>query len=770
MNAFSKVPPRRLNEAELDSLVDAYLLREAQRDAAFRDHRQTTLERFLERLGRAHRRALTRSLFGSLRVPGWASLRRRQGRVRETSDGTPVNKGQIVALPTAVPRHLIRAGVVAALVATTMLGLEPLARPVLQGLGSEEAHRALVAVRCGQATMLRDEAAALVGAHRMGGGGSCDDVHLSAPFDRDTARQIAEAVGVLEGRWKRGPLTLFGQDIVGFARAMVSSIELGLRGIDRMEALVSRNSGRPLTWIPIAGSPPMLSAFEALIGQPNAVSGVMTKARHIWSAMLFDAQHLGEDTARAHFLAQQMTVIRVQGRALAGALAAEVLFGGPPRNLGQVCLFAAASGFHLYSPYEGASERWMALSEQRLARAKGRAKACVDALAAGNELVDARAEIDRFVLPQPGLPPLPAAVTLTVADALGMRAISARPPEAVLTLNLAAQRASAAPVEEILAGIGSRLPERLCFAGDCDVRADYLVAIAEVAGDTLPLRAVFTNRHRMLFGPYQRQDDGTVVALTPAFGLGSQHKVLLALIAARHGETRLCNRRVAAIRNTSGPAPVDGCASGDGWIPIHEAMGRSMNLPWIDLAARHSAEVDVLELALGFRGTPTGPAAAALGVGRVAPPERFIALMAALERAHRGEPPRTDGLSLLVGSPSFGIDLEALGYSRDAAGRAASHLVASISEPHGTLRNLRRQLAGTGCVPRLGKTGTGETTTGEARSRTATVAVACGGRRYVAFAAIDSGHGRTPIGSITARDVGALIVAALSGVLPDGQP
>jgi hypothetical protein len=285
--------------------------------------------------------------------------------------------------------------------------------------------------------------------------------------------------------------------------------------------------------------------------------------------------------------------------------------------------------------------------------------------------------------------------------------------------------------------------------------------VAEIVGDALPLRVAAVNRHGALFGPVAQGPAG-IERRAPAFGLASQHKAPLALVAAAHGEERLCDRAAGGIRNAAGSSPVTACEPGRaaGWVAADMAMGRSLNLPWIDLVARHRAEVDALERALGLLGHPAGPAETAMGLGRTAPPERFMSLMAAYARAAAGEPARTEGLSLFAGQPMLPVDLAAMGYAPAVSARAARMLAAPL-EPEGTLRALPPRLAPLGCRGIVGKSGTAETEAGAARARSATIVAECGGRRFVVFAMLDSGRGDRALGQIRHSDLAALIAAAL---------
>lgn len=119
---------------------------------------------------------------------------------------------------------------------------------------------------------------------------------------------------------------------------------------------------------------------------------------------------------------------------------------------------------------------------------------------------------------------------------------------------------------------------------------------------------------------------------------------------------------------------------------------------------------------------------------------------------------------VLDGYPARSVDLEAVGFEADVV-RETAALFSAPFEESGTLRYLPDQLRPLGCTPTLGKTGTTEIAGGGlARSRTATVVVSCGDRRFVVFASIESSIAQQPVGAITARELGELIAAALSGL------
>ena len=778
MNAPSpppRSPARQLSEAELERLVDRILAEERRRAAAFRRHRATDLERFLKRLARKRRRhALRRLLARMPSLPRLSMPHISMPRVsmralmpaRATTAATADSDADTRRRRPALHRRLSLPLIALLLAAKLAVGLlaEPMLTPLLARVPSEMAEQAGAAMRCGDAALLRDASGEAIGVLPVHPDIACQETHLTAPFDDDTARRIAEAIGVLEGRWKRGPLTLLGQDLVGLTRGAAFEVERTARGLSRKEAVQLWLDGERPTRLPPRGSGPILSAFEALNGQADAVDGPRAKLANIGAAMTFVATRLQDDElARAHFLSGRMTALHGTGRPLAGAVAAEALFGGPPQDLGEICLFAAASTFHLYQDLPVYGEA----VDRRHGRALKRAEVCAKRLAEdAAELAAAQEVIAGFANPTRMLPVIRGSKRIAVRDAMIAAETPSRQGGTRLTLDEAAQRDAEAAFEELMPDLSDRLDPGLCLSGACEVPADYLFAVAEIADDDLPLRSVLTNRHRTLFGPFERTADGAVRPRAPSFGLGSQHKALLALVALRNEEEELCNRRSGPITNTSGPEPVNACVEDqpEGWVDIATAFGISMNLPWVDVARRHGAQMHGLETGLGFLGDPAGPGGAAMGVGRRAPPERFMALFAALTRAKLGAPAQTDGLMLLDGYPARPVDLADLGYGGDTVHRAADLFAAPLA-PDGTLRGLSERLAPLGCAALMGKTGTTEVSSdARARSRSATVAVRCGARNFVVFAGIESTRSDTPLGAINARDLEKGIAAALAGV------
>lgn len=764
MNAPFNHRPRRLSDDDLESIARVLRDDQAYRAKVLASCRTTDTGLLL--------RKLSQSRIGA-GIRGWAARLLQPFRNGASPDAViAVAPGKPFRIDTQAARRIMRGtrprrmGWAALAAALLFLGpwlVEVALRPLGPTLGNDLVARVEHATECQQTVHLVNDRGETAGLFRGAPGKACGQASFSSRFDDGRALRIAEAIGVLEGGWQAGPLAPFGQDYMRLVIASLSQVELKLRGIKRLDAIALRDQGKKVTFFPLAGSAPILSAFEQLADDAGSIQKARSKMANIRATAIYTVKHLPDDQSRAHFLSSGMIVYKPYGRpGLAGGHAAEVLFGGAPDSLAEVCLFAAASGFFLKQAGPALPDTWNKQAVDRHERAKKRAKACAGQLAASEaERVAALAEIEAFRLPVGGPPKVGKDLSILVQDSLAGR--TPPTPGKPVATPLVTDRLSSGRVrvDAALADLAPRLAPGLCIK-DCARELHHLIAVAEIEGDALHLRAAFTNRHHMLFGP-PPDSDGTLRA--PAFGLASLHKVPLTLVAARHGEDRLCNRVQGDIRNAHGPAPEADCGPGldKGWVATDTALAISMNLPWIDLASRHMAEVSALETALGFLGDGAGPGGAALGTGRRAPPERMMALMAAFDRAAQGEPARTRGLSLLQDGPgAFAVDLPAMGYAPQHAASAAHWLEAPLAKD-GTLASLTGAMQAIGCRAVLGKTGSPEIEDSRARARLAVATIACGQRRFVAFAQVDSGRGDMPLGRITAADLSALIAAAIAG-------
>jgi len=647
---------------------------------------------------------------------------------------------------------------------------EPISRDWVASRESPSADIALRAMACGDAVLIKDDAGAILGTVRRDGGADCFDYHMTAPFEDEHAVAIAQAIVKHEGRYARRDLTFFGQDLIGLARAGISTLELSLSNTPRSTALKAAAEGKSVTFFPLAGSPPILSAFEALIGQANPISSRLSKIQNLRSAAIFEARALrGDDLARAHFLAERMTIVRVLGRSYAGAIAAEFLFGGPPETLGETCLFSAMAGFPIWQPYRGASDGRMMASQDSLDVAKRRAKTkCVRALAKDEaERAKAFAEIDAFAYPREPLPRLTPSLAILAEDTVAS-AVDDLPATLTFTVSRNGQARVEERVRTALRTIESKLAAGMCFSAECPSRAEYLVAVAEIRDESLLLllRAAVGNKHDSLFGPVQ-YTNGHAKRVAPAFGLGSQSKVLLVALGAREGLTRYCNRVVGDVSNSNGLIPVQDCRDDPiGWVTPEFATSSSMNAPFADVAERFYRDVASMETSLGWLGEDLGPTGSALGIGRRPTAVDMMNLMTAISNGASGLAPASEGLILFYGQTTKSVDLRQFGITSSHAVEAARILAAPLDMPDGTLRSLRSEFSGTACKPILGKSGSPEIEgTREAMARSMTVVFECSGRRFVVFASISSGNGRTALGDIKTSDLAGLAREALLGVV-----
>jgi len=623
--------------------------------------------------------------------------------------------------------------------------LEPVSRDWIASLESPVADRAAVARRCADSVLLRDDKGHMLGVMRRHQEPDCYGKHMTTEFDDQNARAIAKAIGILEGRFKRTDPTLFGIDMVGFARLACFETERWLRGgFPREHA----SQGKKKTICPFAGTSPMQSFVEKLAGDPHPQKSLFKKINYLRATAIFEARYLrGNDTLRARFLSGQSPVLEEHGgREYGGRLAAEHLFGGMPTSLGQKCLFAAAAGFPLRMPYDGASEKWKNSVNARLDKAKHRAASkCVPKLARSSEEQDeALQEINAFELPAAHLPRLSEHILMLLEDPLIFPTIDRT--DIHLTLDAELQRLveKSAPLF-----VQSMVPGRS--------KPDWLLAVAEIKENgVLELRAAGASRRGLLAGPH-RSERGVIRHHLPDIGLGSQAKIPLVLLGTRKGYSELCNRQIGTISNASGPSAVSDCESDPaGFVDIRFATARSMNAPFAALAEDHPADIRDLHNVLNWLGPDMGPTGAALGIGRTPSPSQMMTLAAAIDEGRFGHPLRSRGLSIISSEAGRAIDLSLAGYTALHGSKAAAILRAPLG-PDGTLFKIGRHLSDVACRLIWGKSGSPEIAGGTtAMARSATLVAECGTRRFVLFAMITSGDNRLPVNIGTSQLSGML--------------
>ncbi|MGR3467481.1 MAG: hypothetical protein ACU0CI_06340 [Shimia sp.] len=606
---------------------------------------------------------------------------------------------------------------------------------------------------CHATAAIRDGDATLRGVVRLDPAPECRNAILSRPFDDAEALRVAEAIGVLEGDWRVSG-TIGGSVPRKHFQAVLHRVNAAIirrfdDEVDRMETIFEH----PFLFVPYAGSSPLQSTFEQLIGQDAGIDSVREKLRLMMHGLIFIAREGRSDLERAHLIAAGMRMaISGPGDSLGGALAAEFLFGDEPIGLGEACLLAGAVK-HAPSANDGTVS-------ERLNKTKERARTCIGKLAASeaaNEMMKARAVVARFTMPDP--------IDLARRDSVALtsqRAAAIFGGGHASTIDPNAQDIARGAVGKVLASIEGALQSDQCLASDrnCPRPVDWLVAVAEIDYGELPLRVVLTNAPDTLFGRVVTTSNKPTV-IPPPFGFGSQAKVPLALLAAR-GNGTLCNRVIGDLTSTSGPPPVQRCTDEIGHVSIEEAFARSMNNPFVDLVQSNQEAARDLYVTTGFEGVrEADPRGLTLGYATRVPPSALMGTFAALTRAKTGQPALTVGVTPFAGGRGQGIDLSR--HSADA-GEAARFLAAPVVRTIGTLARLPKMLPPETRVL-MGKTGTSETPDKRTRGKSLTAVVAYpNGQQFVVFASVTATDGISHVDGLRTQNVIALAAAGLSGL------
>lgn len=633
-------------------------------------------------------------------------------------------------------------------------------------------------IECSDALFLRGADNAPLGVVRRHQKPGCFGKPLSAPFSDEVAVEVADAMAAMEGAYRTDDPTFFGLDVPGMAVAAAGEIETRVRERLRSQMPADTSQEPPKTFIPRRGSSPVLTAVEAVSGNPNPVRGLLKKIRFVRAAAIFEARYLrGDDTLRAHFLSAHLPPVRVRGGApLGGAIAANVIFGGPPEDLSlaQRCVFSAAAGFPLNLPAGGASQSWERDSASSLERAKWRAKEkCVARLGtSATERANAAAEIDAFRYPQVPLPRLSARTRILVDDMLAAGQLSNAQGEVRLSLFPEVQNLAEQGVEAALIGLSSYLPQDACWRAGCQHEFGYAVILAEIVEEELLLRTAVLSHRGEMFGKFRNGASGPE-RLAQSMGLGSLAKIPLIALAHHEEYILLCNRHVGNIRNVSGPPPVRRCTpAGEGLVDLAYAAGRSMNLPFCALAEDHLRQVRRLHDQLDWRGgEDLGAGGACTGIGRaMMTPSQIMSLAHALDQGTRGRPLRSSGLTALQGvAGDSAVDLASLGYAPRVGAETAETLRSAIR--WGTLSAMAKNLADPRWLLDWGKSGSPEADLpGEpAMARSTVLVVAADGRRFIAFAMISSRNHYLPVG-FTTTDLARIlrpVLDAMSAIPPN---
>lgn len=578
---------------------------------------------------------------------------------------------------------------------------------------------------------------------------------LTVPVPFGQTLKIADDIAAIEGEYRRSR-TILGQDPRGLARKIYGLLTGQERGF----------------------SGPLQSAFETALRRTEKLS-LWDKPALLVAGSIFFTRNLRTNEERARFLANNMPAVIGRGYPLAGALGVQALFGGMPQDLAERCLLARAVGFQVRLPRKGGevttdmARRWAAtigpgaaLCVKRRAQSPGERLAALKRLRAwcGDSdlcMRPRRLEEDQALRQAAYMAAAQAHLPVrrdpgrigngAVRAALdGLRLSGELSKQATLDVTLfrRGQQWLDQRLPGLLNGIDKRLAAGVCISRDCAVRPDLMLQAVELRGQDALLRVAYETRHGGIFGPSKRVGQA-YKPLPPDWGMASTGKMLIALVAVRNGETRLC----------SNPKGGEACLDGE-WLDTRQALARSHSGAFTWLAARHLGELNRLLDAMGFAPGTMSARDYALGTGRLVAPERFVTFLAALSAGGRSEGVRV-GQSAALGT----VDLASLGYRSETLAATLDLLGAPLGQG-GTLAELVAMVKVPGCKPIAGKTGT-HSQANVVIVKTQTILWHCSGRAIVTQARLSTERADRTLGSIRHRDFATLHAAALEAALTE---
>lgn len=638
---------------------------------------------------------------------------------------------------------------------------------------------------CQSAAMMTDRSGRALGLFRFNFDPACHGRPLTAPLPENVRSLISKGILHAEGETD-GLFAFFGNHIIDTIHAALFNWELERKGLSRREALDQLKLGTLDTVLPWAGTSTWPTFIEARAEAGLPEGSLSSKKTNIIAAARADALLVAGDTSeRARLLSEFQPVVRVRTGTgsieLGGQLAWDFLFDDRANLLGASCLFQAGWGRNWLAYVQPPEGDAATASRDRFDRNTGMARVCVNALATTSSDRDAALDyIAGWQVPHKQLPVLSAHERILITDAMPMMPTAAvTAGKLAATLDIDVQRRGAVAVEEVLAEIETVLPAGLCFNESCQTKVDYQLSLAESFdnGD-FELLASWSNKHDLLLGPIYVDADGQIASHELAFGLASVHKILIALDAISMNQTDLCNRKIGDISNSSrhAPTPVEACrADGTGWVPLDNSFGRSDNLTFLDHAVKRATHIAEIELLFGLVGERGAPVQAALGTGRKAPLERFMAILASTFRGVRGQEPRVNGLKIFSGAPGrYPVDLSPLAFSDDNFATIADVFAAPVHHRRGTLSGLPAKLSELTCITAIaGKSGSPVTPDQLAFARVAIIQLECSApgqptRHFTVGVLIAASDQTVPI-QIGYSQVNRLVRAVFAGFGPNNS-
>ena len=328
------------------------------------------------------------------------------------------------------------------------------------------------------------------------------------------------------------------------------------------------------------------------------------------------------------------------------------------------------------------------------------------------------------------------------------------PSGAVLTTTVSpgAGRDLHAAIPDILDGFGAHLPSGACFRGDCPADAeplDYEVTLSEMTAAGPVARLAATSVHGGVYGPAVTRD-GRRVPGEPLFGEASVQKVVVALVAAKHGVAEVC---------IADPmVPASRCAPASR-VSIADAIASSAPGAFVEVARLYPGDIEALQDALGLPGVehPDAAYGAAYGIGRVMTAAHVHSLLAAIYG--NGKAP---GLAMFDGAPvGPPLDLLAMGYTGNMLVRVQGWLAQPVLRTNGTLHGLQAELPSIDILG--GKSGTHEEDLTRLKIAAALV-LEVEGRLYILTFAIWSPRNGPGLGDLRHRDIASLVAAAVQAL------
>lgn len=536
---------------------------------------------------------------------------------------------------------------------------------------------------------------------------------------------------------------------------------------------------------------PAQSNFEVLAGQPQGL-GLADKVVHMIAGAWFFTTDVTTEEARLDLIIDTMPMTQGGGRrGLAGELGLRALWGGDgqPTSLAQICVTARAMAFptviatdvrrarpanltwaRLLGPSAAQCVTEMAAddAERQAALAEldamcGRSIACrkpFDGLSPGlSDEAREDASEERMIAAvaasggRPGAtdqrPKMPPETATVLTDATQFA-----PPGAVLTttVSLRAGHDLHAALPGILDGFGGRLPSGACFRSDCPADAeplDYEITLSEVTTAGPVARLAATSVHGGVYGPAVTRD-GQRVPGEPLFGEASVQKVVVALVAAKHGVAEVCIADPSVPPSRCTPAAR---------MSISEAIATSAPEAFVAVARLYPQDIEALQDALGLPGVehPDPAYGAAFGIGRVMTAAHVHSLFAAIYGSGRAQ-----GLAMFDGAPvGPPLDLLALGYTGNMLVRVQEWLAQPVLRPNGTLHGLQAELPGIDILG--GKSGTHEEDLTRLKISAALV-LRVDGQLYILTFSIWSPRNGRGLGNLRHRDIAPLVAAAVQAL------